>query len=441
MKWRNVILIVLGLSISLTAYIPKQSDFEIIILFYGIAFGAYTLMFRYLNVLNHRALSLTFILSASALLFSFPNLSDDIYRFYWDADLVRQGVSPYAYLPSELISTPSGIQLDADLYKLLNSKEYHSIYPPLGQLFYYIAYLLSSSWISFSICLKVLYLSVTFLGWHYTKSLISETGRDIKSAYIFFLNPLVLVEGIGNLHIEIIMVSFLALTFYQYNKRNRAAGIAANYAAAISLKLNPLLISPFFWFHQNKKWRLKVALYTGILFLILLSPIIWHSGLSGFISSIDLYFRKFEFNGGIYYIFRYLGKIYSGYNMIAHIGPLMGIIVLTCVIWKSIKREGRSLADMMHLSLWAWTLYLLFSTTVHPWYTIPLLYFSVFTGKVFPVIWSYMITWTYVNYSYDPYFENLWVVTFEYAILYILIYLECWNKELGGKIKRVLISS
>ena len=38
------------------------------------------------------------------LLFSVPNLSDDVYRFIWDGRLMANGINPYSQLPKEVIS-------------------------------------------------------------------------------------------------------------------------------------------------------------------------------------------------------------------------------------------------------------------------------------------------------------------------------------------------
>jgi hypothetical protein len=46
---------------------------------------------------------------------------------------------------------------------------------------------------------------------------------------------------------------------------------------------------------------------------------------------------------------------------------------------------------------------------------------SVFTNERFPIIWSFLIFGTYINYSYTPYDENLWVVAIEYILILIYI--------------------
>ncbi len=64
--------------------------------------------------------------------------------------------------------------------------------------------------------------------------------------------------------------------------------------------------------------------------------------------------------------------------------------------------------------LFAITLYLICTTTMHPWYTALPIVLCVFTKWRFPIMWSGLIFLTYVNYSYEPYRENLWVVALEY---------------------------
>ncbi|MEO1628626.1 MAG: mannosyltransferase, partial [Bacteroidota bacterium] len=40
-----------------------------------------------------------------------------------------------------------------------------------------------------------------------------------------------------------------------------------------------------------------------------------------------------------------------------------------------------------------------------------------FTHFRYPILWSALIGLTYVNYSYETYVENLWVVAIEYSLV------------------------
>jgi hypothetical protein len=142
---------------------------------------------------------------------------------------------------------------------------------------------------------------------------------------------------------------------------------------------------------------------------------------TSFLSSVDLYFRKFEFNAGIYYILRYFGEQISGYNLISYIGPLLGLITLGYNLYHAKAKKTYEYKDFIHYALLVWTVYLLLATTVHPWYIIPILFFSIFTSFRYPLIWSYLVFISYVNYSYPEYYENLWWIALEYFLLFVYI--------------------
>ena len=72
--------------------------------------------------------------------------------------------------------------------------------------------------------------------------------------------------------------------------------------------------------------------------------------------------------------------------------------------------------------------YLFCATTVHPWYTALPLMLCLFTNFRWPVLWTALITMTYINYSYVDYHENLLVVALEYGVVLLLIGLE-WRKN------------
>ena len=422
------ILLILGVSIFLTAYLPQQSDFYLFIALYTIATGSYVLVIRDINQYSDKVLSYAWLFFSLSLLFTFPNLSNDIYRFFWDGMLVDQGISPYHYLPQELLE--NGRVEDRALFNLLNSPGYYSVYPPLNQLFYWLSYKLSDGILSFSMFLKGIYLAIMISGVYFTTRLLPVFGYDKKLSFIFFLNPLVLIEGLGNLHIEVVMVSLLAGAFYYYQKVKKGLWLPIFYSLSLGVKLVPLLMSPLFWFNQPNRWRWKFVVQVMLFSIILFFPIFIGSGLSGFTDSLDLYFRKFEFNGGIYYVLRFLGFQLKGYNLIAYLGPALGLITFSSIIGLALKRNERDIQSMVSYSLIAWSIYLILSTTVHPWYIMPLIFLGMLSGKWYPVLWSYLIMLTYINYNPVEYHENLKVVTVEYILLLATIAYEFkwWDK-------------
>jgi len=409
------------------AFVPAQSDFSGIISSFGLAFVAYA----FLSFYNKTSLKLIFlggILIRLILLFAFPNLSDDIYRFVWDGQLSTQGMNPYGYLPSELISNKNNPYWQ-ELFINMNSPEYYTIYPPFAQFIFYLSTWAGENiwWSSFII--KTIFLLAEVFTFFGIVKLLTVLKKDTSLSAIYFLNPLILIEGMGNLHFEIVMVCFLVWAVYFVFVRDKIVLGALLFTLSIASKLLPLMFLPYFLFKLENKKRV-VFFLSGFIFLVLaFLPIILGLDFANFGSSIDLYFQKFEFNGGIYYLLRYLGKLWSGYNMIQYIGPLLGVTAVFLIMKKAYSFSEFSLFLFLEFAFYSFCAYLLLATTVHPWYLcIPLL-LSVFVQLRFAVVWSFLIFLSYINYSYDPYYENLWIVALEYVLLYGFIFWEMRNRS------------
>src|SRR5690606_24975198 len=135
------------------------------------------------------------------------------------------------------------------------------------------------------------------------------------------------------------------------------AGLA--FGLAIGIKLLPLLFLPFVW---RKLGFVKFLYFSaGLVFILMLIglPLINMQVIMHIADSLDLYFRKFEFNASIYYLLRWLGFQVSGYNMIALLGPALSLVTFIVVVWLAVKSKLGSvkrLAGYMAVSL---TVYLL----------------------------------------------------------------------------------
>lgn len=386
----------------------SQENFSIVVLTYAISFLGYALILR-----SQWKAPLCWpitIVGLSCLVF-FPNLSDDIYRFYWDGALILKGISPYSETPSVLMQSLVDERLKST-FPLLNSPEYYSIYPPVCQVFYVTASLISKDITSFSLILKSIYLGLHLLGYYFFRRMQdnASTFQGISPA-LYFLNPLVLAEGIGNLHIEIVMISFLIM-FYYFLSSEKMLYAALGFAAAVAVKLLPLILLPYLVF-QYKKPRFFIYLFafTFVMFV----PLLWGFDFIHLSKSANLYFQKFEFNASVYYLLRYVGKLLSGYNLILYIGPILGLITFLLIIRKSIKTRSHSLWNHWHLGLFAFTIFLLLATTVHPWYVMTIVFFGMCTGARYPIFWSFLIVLSYAHYAGGVFQENYVLIALEYA--------------------------
>jgi alpha-1,6-mannosyltransferase len=231
--------------------------------------------------------------------------------------------------------------------------------------------------------MKLLIIATELLGLWYLTKLLKKSGISTKNIILYYLNPLVILEGAGNLHFEVVMLSFLIMSVY-YIFSDKIFQAAVFLACSIGVKLLPLMILPYFFFRMPSKKRNRFfSILTGLL-LIIFTPLLFGLASTSFLDSIDLYFRKFEFNASLYYLFRYVGTIVSGYNLIHFIGPMLAIVTLITNVYLASRSKVYNESTFWNYSLIIWTTYLLLATTVHPWYTISLVLFGVCASRIYP---------------------------------------------------------
>ena len=419
----------LASAVGLLGYWPEQSDFTLIFLLFLLAFVAYGWLLN-----THHQKNLPFLLGVGIIMrlilcFGIPHLSDDVYRFIWDGRLINIGINPFDHLPSYymgLDQLPSG--LDESLFSKLNSPDYFTIYPPVAQgIFAFACWLFPKSILGASIVMKLFLLLSECITILLLPKFLKQLGIAQKQALWYVLNPLVALEVVGNLHFEGAMVCFLLLSLWWISHQKWLLSAIAM-ALSIASKLLPLLFLVFFIRRLGWKKALRFFVVTGLTVLLLFAPLLGKAFFEGFGSSLDLYFRRFEFNGSIYYLVRWIGYQIVGYNLIAFAGPILALGTFTGVMGIALKEKGTDWKSFFLPALAAISLYLFFTTTVHPWYTILPLFLCVFTPLRYPVIWTALIVLTYINYSYNPYHENGWIVLLEYSVLFLVIVLE-WSRH------------
>ncbi|MHC2990479.1 hypothetical protein OB13_02365 [Pontibacter sp. HJ8] len=420
-----------ALGISALAYLalgyatPRENFTQLLVLAL-VAFGAYTYVTtQKLNIWHGIAAALFFRL---LFLFAIPALSDDYYRFVWDGRLLLSGENPYLHLPSYYLSTaaPELAGITPELFQQLNSPEYYSVYPPVAQGVFWLAVTLSPHDMLGSVLVMRLIIILAEAGSIFLLlRLLRRMGLPDRYTLLYALNPLVILELTGNLHMEALMIFFLLLFLYQLHYQ-RYLIAAVPFALAVGAKLLPLLFLPFVWrrlgFRRFLAFGAILLAALGILFF----PLLPLEVLRNFFQSIELYIQRFEFNASVYYLLRWLGLRLTGYNQIAVIGPLLSLAILVTVVALAVtNRLGsvRRLAGYMAVSL---TVYLFLSTTIHPWYITTLVALTAMSHFRYAAVWSGLSLMSYAAYRTSSYTENLWLVALEYSMVSLWLLAELY---------------
>jgi alpha-1,6-mannosyltransferase len=203
----------------------------------------------------------------------------------------------------------------------------------------------------------------------------------------------------------------LATFFWQ---KERLFFSAIFFALAVSTKLLPLIFIPLIFYILGFRKGLVYALIVGGINIILFIPFLDKALIIKVLSSLNLYFQKFEFNASIYYLVREIGYLIKGYNIIGTAGITLALLTISSIFWISFLRK----VSVPHKIIFILVIYFAFATTVHPWYISTLICASIFTNFRFPIVWSMLLPLTYFAYSAKPYHENLLIVLLEYFVVF-----------------------
>ncbi len=386
-------------------------------------------------------------LSGAAFLFrlifigALPNLSQDFYRFIWDGRMLVAYWNPYLYLPGNLIKEGTApIAQALELYAgmgELNAGNFTN-YPPLNQLIFATAGLFAGKSILVSVIVLRLIIIAADLGTlYFGKKLLENLDLPAGRIFLYILNPFVIIELTGNLHFEGVMLFFLIWSLYLLHKKKWILS-AVVFAASVSMKLIPLIFLPLllrYFTSENYQNRFNfgklILYYLVVVVFVILSflPFLSSSLISNFSGSIGLWFQKFEFNASVYYLVRWIGFQVKGYNIIETAGKVLPVIVFLILISLAVFRKNNTTQRLITTMLLGISVYFFLSTTVHPWYIATPMLLSVFTRYRFALIWSFLAIFSYFGYNNAVFYENLWVVAFEYIVVIGVFLFEILNEK------------
>jgi len=418
-------------------YFLDRTDFTHLIILFGSAF----VLYFYLVFTTHDKKEADILLWLSMgfrLLFivAVPCLSDDFYRFLWDGKLFINGYNPYLFIPSDIINTEVAkvAGLTQEMYEGLNSPGYYSVYPPINQLLFSIGgFFERYGMVAGVVALRIPILVAEFFTIKYIRRLLAILKMPQNNVLWYALNPLVIVELSGNLHYEGMMMLCVVVAIY-WLIQHKWAGAAVWWAMAISIKLIPVLFLPLLLPRLGVVKSVWFYMITSLALLFTFLPFLDEQLIQHIASSIDLYFRTFEFNASVYYIVRWLGFKSVGYNIIQTAGPILSIITFFVIIGISFYKND-SWTKMLQKMLLAYSIYLLLASTVHPWYVINLVVLSVFVQRYkYALLWSSLVVLSYIAYQTDVYQENYLLIWVEYIMVIGWLLFELFERRIRSKI-------
>ena len=435
----------------LFAYFLERCDFLNLLLLYSGLFYAAWKIIQYTKF-NFWIWAVIGITARVLFLPSIPNLSQDFYRFIWDGRLLILGINPYVFTPEQLVN---GLLKTTELTSLeaisnakiliqgmgsLNASHY-SNYPPINQLCFALAALFAKTSVLGSvIVLRIIIIGADLGILYFGKKLLERLNLPAKNIFWYFLNPFIIIELTGNLHFEGVMLFFVIWSLYLLDKK-RWVLAAILLGVSVSVKLLPLLFLPLFYKYlapdglfKKGFWKMKKFYWVTLTTIVFtFAPFASKTFISNFSATIGLWFQNFEFNASVYYIIRWIGFQTVGWNIIATVGLILPMVVFICIVLLAVFRKYNTTQKLITGMLLAVSIYFLLATTVHPWYIATPLLLSVFTKYKFPLLWSFMICFSYAAYGANGFNENLSLVAIEYSVVIGVALWEIFIKKLPEK--------
>ena len=354
-----------------------------------------------------------------------PALESDFYRYLWDGALTATGHNPYAYVPSKL-ELPQVPQSVRDLafeagyvHERINHAELRTIYPPVAQAFFALAYR-AETWSLTAWRLICLLCELATLGALY--GLVRQFERSPLWLAIYWWNPLVVKELMNSAHMEAVLVPLLAgATFLAASRRPVAASIAL--ALATGVKVWPILLVPIVLRSLLSEPRRLVVALAAVAIIVLacaVPPIL--SGL-GESSGIEAYATRWDRNGGLIVILNGLFSLSMGTDLANQVARLLVVLVAgvaaLVIAWRRVDSQQDLVWRMMLLAL----IVLLLSPAQYPWYIAWVMPFMVVT----PMYGVFVMAASMPLYYTSFYFQFIGQTWMFQNIVVFTIWLPVWT--------------
>ena len=290
-----------------------------------------------------------------------PLLEDDHFRYLWDGMRTAQHFDPYLQAPSAFFGPNDLAQPWQDILSGINNPDVPTIYGPVLQAFFALAYYLAPGQIG---AIQGLLLLVD-LG---CMALLAQQRVGTRWLLAYALHPLILKEAMASAHLDGMVALWLLLALLAWQHR-RMRWTGALLGLAVATKVAALVVVPLFLFaHLGGRffWRTSAALAFGFVLALALVYLPFLAAGGSDAAGLKTFAEQWRFNP---LLFRLIEAI-APTDMARPVAGLLIAAGVAALAWgqRRATTEGSNAAMPPVAS--AFLLLLLLSPVVNPWYAL-----------------------------------------------------------------------
>jgi hypothetical protein len=299
---------------------------------------------------------------------SWPDLSDDIYRYVWEGELVARGVSPYAWAPDAQRLGGIAAELPA-IHGAVNHPSISASYPPLTEgVFACIVQLAQALNLGAILLMRILFTLCDLFLIVPIVLLLRQSGKPDGLVLAWAWSPLVVSEFAGSGHFDSLGILLLLGSLAWFARTTPAARTWGQVllAGAILVKYIPLAALPFVCRgtgHGKRALSVLLLCVFGFLPLALMQ-----GGFSGLLSGLGEYGLRWQSSGLVHpHLAQFFDEFFAADGGLFDARRLVRISLggiwfgLALFVWKRKLDAAHSTGILLGA-------FLVLTPTLHPWY-------------------------------------------------------------------------
>jgi hypothetical protein len=341
-----------------------------------------------------------------------PTLSDDVLRYVWDGEVAAAGFNPYRLAPGD----PELAQLRDEQWDRLPHKDVATVYPPLAVAVFALASRLPEP----ILALKTIFSAADICTCWLLLSIAERRRAPRARVLLYAWNPLAVLEIAGMGHVDSLgILAVVAAVYLLTLPQPQSLPLVIVATAAVLAKIVPLVAWPA-WARRSRRPLVFMLTGAGLLCVALIPVAVATGGVPPGLLRFGI---SWEFNGPLYeplwrvleqvdlrgFIERVLdaAKSLTGWHeSVNRLYPFnypqfVAKVVLFGVSVPFFLRAWR-ISDPVQATGRVFSLLLLFSATVYPWYTLWMVPWAALERR-----WSWLLLAGTIPMSYLPQFLDV----------------------------------